>query len=847
MDPSPFRAVASSTLLAGVRVVEISRHVAGAYCGRLLAQLGAEVTRVGPEIDLAGLPRTRHAMQQLLHDGKRNGETSGALEGESLQAALAQADVVIVESDGPASGSPAGDDEATYLDRLAESIVKRRAGLKADAIVIVLSACGLGNGREPGCGLTSSAWGAMSWAIGEPSREPLSPPFDIVDYQTGAHAAAATLVALLGGAGSARSPIDVASRDVVTHLVATLAKNYVAYGRPWQRDGRRPFKSGGIYPLGLFSCRDGIVALYCRSTDQWQGILHAMGDPAWSRAERFADPRTVAREHGDEADSHLLPWLAGLSKSQIMALGIEFGFPASPVQTVGEALANPQFSFRGSLQPYTLDDGTTLQVPVEPWRLHTVAEPRDLPGLPDLPDQRRASLTPKPWPVAAAPQRPPSALLKGLRVLDLSWVWSGPLVTSLLADVGAEVIKIEHPSRLDSLRQRGRPMQDGKDVPGPVEELNPWFNQLNHGKRSVVLDIKSAQGRAQLRALAATCDVVVENMRPGALAKLGLGYADFAAVNPSLVMLSMSLAGAAGPLSGMKGYAGIMTSMAGLEALVGYTEADDSQTVVGMAKTAMGDPNAAIHAVSVLMAALYRRKLSGDGLWIDLSQTDAVLSILPGPLLETQLYGQARVLGNRHPLHAPHGHFRCRGDAAWVALSVKTDAQWRRLQGVIDDAGLRRFAALGAAQRVEARADIEQAIEAWTSQYTREDIVDKLASAGITAAPLASYEEMSAAAWRRRRGLSLSVEHPFMGTQEVLVPPWRFGGESPGVAVPAPVLGADTDQVLGALAGGFGNPPTVNDMQDIGSHAAGSQGNVALPLSLIPSGDGRPWPALGRS
>ena len=815
MDTSPFTAVASSTLLAGVRVVEISGHVAGAYCGRLLAQLGAEVTRVGPDIDVAGLPRTRHAMQQLLHDGKRigktsgktSGETSGALQRESLQAALAQADVVIVESDGPASGSPASDDEDTDLERLAENIVTRRAGLKADAIVTVLSACGMGKGRgnsgEPGCGLTSSAWGAMSWAIGEPGREPLSPPFDIVDYQTGAHAAAATLVALLGGAGAAHSPIDVASRDVVTHLVATLAKNYVAYGRPWQRDGRRPFKSGGIYPLGLFSCRDGIVALYCRSTEQWQGILHAMGDPAWSRAERFADPRTVAREHGDEADTHLLPWLAGLTKAEIMALGIEFGFPASPVQTVGEALANPQFAFRGSLQPYTLDDGTTLQVPVEPWRLHTLAALRDLPDLSDLGDlpEPRAALTPKPWPVAAAPQRPPSALLKGLRVLDLSWVWSGPLVTSLLADVGAEVIKIEHPSRLDSLRQRGRPLQDGKDVPGPVEELNPWFNQLNHGKRSVVLDIKSPQGRAQLRALAATCDVVVENMRPGALAKLGLGYADFAAVNPSLVMLSMSLAGAAGPLSGMKGYAGIMTSMAGLEALVGYAEADASQTVVGMAKPAMGDPNAAVHAVSVLMAALYRRKRSGAGLWIDLSQTDAVLSILPGPLLESQLYGQARVLGNGHPLHAPHGHFRCRGDAAWVALSVQTDAQWRRLQGVIDDAGLQRFAALGAAQRVEARADIEQAIEAWTSQHTREDIVEMLASAGIAAAPLASYEELSEAAWRRRRGLSLSVEHPFMGTQEVLVPPWRFAGESPGVAAPAPVLGADTDQVLGDVLG----------------------------------------------
>ena len=767
----------SACLLAGVRVVELSRHVAGAYCGRLLAQLGASVTRFGPEIDAAGSPRTRQAMQQVMHIGKIL--PSIASTAASIDAALADAQIVIVEKD----------DRDDSLSAYVDPIIERRAGLSEQAIVIVLSACGsseeVDGHYRPGCALTSSAWGAMSWAIGEPLREPLTPPYDIVDYQAGASGAVAALVALVGDAGSACSPIDVSSRDAVAHLVSTLAQNYLPYGRAWQRDGRRPFMSGGIYPLGLFTCKDGYVALYCRSTEQWHAILRAMGNPEWSRDERFHDPRIVARKHGDEADLYLLPWLAAHTKSEIMAMGLEFGFPAAPVRFVGEALANPQFMYRRSLQPFALDDGTSVMVPSTPWRLH-----ESLAG---------AGANVRVWPVTKPSDFAPSKLFEGVRVLDLSWVWSGPLVTSMLADLGAEVIKIEHPTRLDSVRQRGRPIHDGKEVEGPVAELNPWFNQLNHGKRSVILDIKSVEGKAQLRALAATCDVVVENMRPGALDRLGLGYTDFAAVNPAIVMLSMSLAGRTGPLAQMKGYAGIMTAMAGLESLVGHDEANGAQTVVGMAKTALGDPNAANHGLAVLMAALWRRKRTGRGLWIDLSQTDAILSILSAPLIESQLYGRAETLGNRHPLYAPHGHFTCRGDASWAAISVKTEHQWHALLTAVGDAALSRFAALGAADRVTRRREIEDALEAWTIVRTQPEVVDALTRARVPVAPIATYQAMIAAPWRAQRGLTRVIHHPHIGRQEIVVPPWRFGSQTAGTGRPAPLLGADTEAVLAPL------------------------------------------------
>ncbi len=768
MKNQSLTSISSISLLNGVKVVELSRHVAGAYCGKLLAMLGAHVTRFGTDIDITGSADTRAAMQQVVHAGKH----CATLEDKAVYAALSQARIVIVERD----------DRYDALATWVNDIIQRRKGLAADASVVVLSANGEHGNDPPGCGLTSAAHGAMAWGIGEPSREPLTPAYDIVDHEAGASAAAAALVALVAGQGAAASPIDVASRDVIAHFVSMLAQNYLPYGRPWQRDGRRPFMSGGIYPLGLFKCKDGYVALYCRSTTEWKGIVKAMGSPPWSKAERFEDPRIIARKHGDEADTYLLPWLEQHTKTEIMEIGLQYGFPAAPVRFVSEALSDPQFAFRGSLKPQVLDTGKTVLTPVAPWRLHEAS----------------AAGSSKPLPLQSA-SIAPNEFLMGLRVLDMSWVWSGPLTCSILADLGAEVIKVEHSSRLDSVRQRGRPIRDGKEVEGPVHELNPWFNQLNHGKKSVELDIKNESDRETIRQIAATCDIVIENMRPGALAKASLGYEDFAKVNPSVIMLSMSLAGQAGPLSHMKGYAGIMTSMAGLESLVGYVEDDGTQTVVGMAKTALGDPNAANHAFCVLMAALYRRKLTGRGLWIDLSQTDAILSLLAAPLIESQFHGEARVMGNTHSLYAPHGHFRCKGEASWVAISVQTEMHWLALLAAINDATLTRFSALDATARLAQRQAIEKALEAWAVQHSADDIVARLSTARVPVAPVATYQEMSASSWRKTRGLTRTVVHPYVGMQDVVVPPWRFGNQTAGVARPAPLLGADTETVCAEL------------------------------------------------
>ena len=766
------RPIDPSALLAGSRVVEISASVGGAYCGLVLARLGAHVARCEGETSIVATPATGREMQRVFHGSKevlRNGDD------EALDSALAAARIVIVESLAP--GHP--------LAARAQALIENRSGLAADAIVVVLSAHGAGEDlADGGCGLTSAAGSGLSFAIGNRGEEPLTLPYDIADYENGINGASAAIAGLLRGHADG-GMIDVASRDVLANLVGTLAQNYVPYGRPWRREGTRPSLSGGVYPCGLFPCEDGYVAVYCRGTSEWRGIVNAMGNPDWSQEERFLDPKVVATHHADEADSHLMPWLGQYTRQQLMALGFKFGFPVAPVRYVREALADEQFAFRGSFDVLAGVDGRTpLKVPAAPWRLYEIDSAR--------PSQTRAPV----WAKPAAAARPPAQILRGLRVLDFTWVWSGPLVASVLADLGAEVIKVEHPSRPDSLRMRGRSLRDGVEIDGPAAELNPWFNQLNHGKKSIVADIKSEHDRARLRRLAATCDVVVENMRPGALAESGLGYEDLAAVNPGLVMLSMSMAGQSGPLSKMKGYAGIMTSMAGLESLVGYPSDAADAPFIGMTMTALGDPNGAAHGVAVLLAALHRRRESGRGAWIDLAQTDAILAIMAAPIVESQVNGHVPVRGNEHPDYFPHGHFPARGEDRWIALSVRSDAQWQRFAqaagGVFES-----FSGLDLAGRKARRAEIEQALRTWTSSRTQEQTVAVLRPLAIPCAPVATYEEMMASEWKSQRGISREVDHPYLGRQEVFVVPWQFGGRTAGVAAPAPLLGQHSAEILG--------------------------------------------------
>ncbi len=752
------RVVSSRDVLSGVRVVEVSSRASGAYAGHLLAAMGADVQRFGPSLESAAPSPVAAATEAWLHAGK-----SQPAERPTPSAVVAGADLVLLETDA------AGEEWSSWARDVADAADAR----EVPPVVVRLTGATVDGAPIPSDSLTIGAWSAMSWSVGDADKAPLTLPFDLPDFQLALYGTAAGLAALLA---DPRHPelrhVEVAGRDVLAYYVGMITANFLPYERPWAREGARPPGSAGVYPASIFPCKDGHVVLMCRNQKEWHALLAAMGDPEWSRDPRFTDPRVVARLHADEADAHLIPWIADRTSDDLVTLGRASGLAVAPILSVREALDEPQFAFREFFDEPTPGTRTATV----PWRLEQVPDAEPV----------------RPWQVTGE-QAEPTRLLEGLRVLDLSWVWSGPLTTSILGDLGAEILKVEHSGHMDTGRLRGRARRNGVEVEGPEHEATPYFNQMNHGKRSITLDMKQPEARAILLDLVEQCDVVVENMRPGVLQRLGLSYADFAARNPSVVMLSMSMAGKDGPLRTMKGYAGIMAAMSGLESLIGY----DEDNIVGSLSPALGDPNAAGHALCVLLGSLIRRRRTGRGAWIDLSQIEALMCVMPAPILASQQDGQLDVPVNTHPRFAPYGHFPAAGQDRWLALAIRSDDEWTALAGLVGSADWTRDPRWRSADgRLAGREELEERLARWTAGQDRDDLVGGLLEQGIAAAPVASFEEMTDSAWVASQDLKVRVAHRYLGETDVYVAPFRFGGEPVGRALPAPLLGADTDRIL---------------------------------------------------
>ncbi|MES2172083.1 MAG: CoA transferase, partial [Actinomycetota bacterium] len=466
--------------------------------------------------------------------------------------------------------------------------------------------------------------------------------------------------------------------------------------------------------------------------------------------------REIARESSAEADSHLIPWVGARTKDELRRLGHQFGFPTAPVRSVGAAIEDPQFTFRRFFVEGS-GELAGLTYPGVPWRI------------------LQASPASEPAPDTSAPGQP----LAGLRVLDLSWVWSGPMVTSILADLGAEVFKVENPERPDPARARGPARRDGVPVSGHQLELSPYFNQLGHGKKSINIDLTKDEGRELVLELARHCDVVVENMRPGVMKRLGIGYDELRKVNQRVVMLSMSTLGQEGPSSQIMGYGMVMSGLAGLESIVGYGD-----ETMGMFNLAISDPTAGSHAIVALLAAIHRQRVDGQSAWIDLSQTECTMEALLEQILETQLNGSTVVPGNSHTSFSPHGVFRSAGNDEWIAVAARTDAERDRMRDLIGGG-----------------ADLDESLEKWLVSRTAADAATDLRSIGVSASPVMSFEALEADGWFERRGFVRDLGHPDLGPQTIGAAPWSLNGHRISPSRSSPYLGEHGREILATVLG----------------------------------------------
>lgn len=363
--------------LANLRVLEWSAGpIAAAYCTKLLAEFGARVVKVEPPGGDAARAHgpfpgdvadpERSGLFAYLNAGKRSVVLDPATGPgrDGLRRLLADADVL-------ATDVPLATRRALGMD--AAALRAAHPGL----VAVSMSVFGDDgpNAEAPAQAIDACAVSGTAWVIGEPGRPPLAIPLLQADWQAGAHAAAATLMALLARrrdpdpASAARGEtIDVSSADVLAAAAGTNGVIYLAHGlRRWVRAGRRAFASGGPYPYVILPCKDGAVCLIGRARQEWTRLVQAMGSPPWTAEARYQDLQAMGRDYPEEVDALVVPWLMRHTRAELLALGERHGFPVGPLRTAREVLATPQFAHRGFFREVPMPDGSTLTVPGVPW------------------------------------------------------------------------------------------------------------------------------------------------------------------------------------------------------------------------------------------------------------------------------------------------------------------------------------------------------------------------------------------------------------------------------------------------------------------------------------------------
>jgi crotonobetainyl-CoA:carnitine CoA-transferase CaiB-like acyl-CoA transferase len=406
--------------------------------------------------------------------------------------------------------------------------------------------------------------------------------------------------------------------------------------------------------------------------------------------------------------------------------------------------------------------------------------------------------------------------LEGIRVVDLTMVWAGPFATKLLADMGAEVIKIESPRHMDPLRMAVIEifLQSAVDWNDKPYNRSAYFNEYSRNKKSLVLALDTPRGKELLLDLVAKSDVIIENFRPDAMAKLGLTHDVLTAANPRLVSVSMPAYGSEGPDSGVPGYGPCIEEMTGLTNLNGYADGPPLKTGISW-----GDPMAGVLAAAAVSLGLLERDTHG-GQHIEVAQRDGLVGVVGDALLNWQLEHQApERLGNRHAFFAPQGCYAClpfpddearpldvyhsagQGERAadrWVTLTVATDDEWLALCRVIGRDDLARDEALqSAAGRRERHDEIDAAIEAWTHVRSDIEAADALQAGGIAASAVTSMTTLASDPHLRERHFLEEVQHPQVGSTLVCGSTWRQAGPwEPSIRAAAPLFGQHNHEVL---------------------------------------------------
>lgn len=750
--------------LSSFRVIELGTLPAGAYAARLFADFGAEVIKVEPP----GGDPTRSFPPLIAPDtsgwfaylnyGKKS-VTEGAVDTD----ALLDGAQVLIDSTGVDHARP----HLVTIDLSWFGKSGPYRDFKAtDAMVRALA--------------------GFVQLIGPAEGPPLTLP----DYQS----------AIMGGLGAfipamATLLANQGRRWEVSVHEATIALSEYQAIEAW---ATAPQKRWGFnrftptYPMGVYRCKEGFIGITIVTPAQWNAFCEIMGMPDLGR-----DPNHVMGgerlARADALEARFIPRFLDRTAEEWFAIGLQKRLPFAIVPDMAQVLSWPVFRDRKAIVPIRIGD-RTVDAPGTPF--HLTKTPPNFGGrVPALGEHN----------VLCRPERSegPGAMsndvlwskrevlryaqddkpLKGLRIVDLSMGWAGPICTRNLADLGADVIKIEacgYPdwwrgvdNRIETVTQR-------------LYEKSHRFNIMNRGKRAITLDLTVPDGVVLAKALVKDADAVIENYSAEVLRKFGLDYPELAKVNPSLVMVSMAAFGSTGAWKDTRAYGSTLEQGSGLPRLGGRP--DDPPM---MNHLAFGDAVGGLNACSAMLIALLHRKRTGEGQFIDLSQVQCMLPFTAAWAIEQSATGKVTTrAGNRHPLFKPQGIFPSTGEDKWVFVAATNAAMRETLARTIGWTG-----------RLTDEDAFEDAIGAWTGQRSADQAMTVLQQAGVVAGAVRHPFDLIDDPHLGARGFWQWIDRAYVGRHPQPSPSYRESDAPVTVTMPAATLGQYNEEVLRDVLG----------------------------------------------
>jgi crotonobetainyl-CoA:carnitine CoA-transferase CaiB-like acyl-CoA transferase len=784
-------------LLSDLRVVEIGSGVAAGWCGKAFADLGADVVKLEPPHG-DGL-RSDPGLFAHLNTNKRSVVQEVATTATPVLWGWLEGVDLVIE----APGRGVLTDWGIERDEL--------SGRQPATSVVAITGFG-STGPYAGYAWSDLVAQTFAGSLLRDRRGPVRLPMSIAECAVGHTAAEGALAAVLRARATGMGAfVDCAATEA---LAANPTRISLHLGWEYRgcQDAPPQFadSSSTLLPNGVFPCADGCVALMMTS-QQLPEMLSVLDSPELTEA--FSRPDAFARPDMKEIlDGVLYPWLLSHTRQEATVAGQAAGWPVAPVHVPAELLTADHLHQRGFWIHSEGPQACPMLLPGAPyrhseggWKLRRAAPAL---GQCDSPTGAAGGVQPHgPAAVAPDPDTPP---LRGLRVLDVTTVWSGPLLTLHLADLGAEVIRVESPyvfppttrglsprpdpAMLLSVLVGGYGPRASRTGDRPYNR-HSMYNSINRGKRSCTLDVRYPEQRELFLRLVAASDIFVENLKMTTLHQMGIHETELMKVNPQLILLRLPPAGLTGDWAHYTGFGGQFDGLTSLASLCGHRGTELSETPTTQHMDAVTGPAGAF----AVLAALHYRAATGRGQIIELAQSENVLAQLGDVFVNLQFGEKPERYGNRDKRQAPQGLYPCQ-DGRLLAVTVTDNNAWQGLTTVLGRPELGQDDRLAdVAGRQAAHDELDEAIAGWAATVTAEEAFRRLQQAGVAAAPLlderafASDPQVVARQWikplaSRDVGTFGHLGHAYRGIPLV----WDRG---------APALGQDNQYVFQEILG----------------------------------------------